>query len=156
MPRKSGSVSAKNKCAPARVASGEAKWTCYSKDSLVKMAKSYNATMVAGSGNGVRKGLKRGLKRGSASGLVNNLMNNNGNSNGVAVRGGKRIIVAGKSKKQIWDQLSSRLFGQCGGNEMCWADQSFVRNMANKEISSRTEIKWAERFAHFFWLKDLF
>ena len=136
MVRKSGSKSVKNKCAPGRVSKGDVKWTCYSKESLVKMAKSYNVTVGNGGGNG--KG-EVGVK--GASGLVNNLLTmTNGTRDGISdgISGGKPIAYMGKSKKQIWDQLSDRLFNQCSGDEMCWADQSFVKKLGNKEINSKT------------------
>ncbi len=134
MVRKSGSKSMKNKCAPGRVGKCDAKWTCYSKESLIKMAKSYNVTIGNGGGNGRGKGNRR-VK--GASGLVNNLLTM------VDKRsGGKRIMYTGKSKKQIWDQLSNRLFNQCGGDEMCWAEQGFVKRLNNKEIDSKTFKPW--------------
>ena len=89
MVRKSGSKSVKNKCAPGRVSKGDVKWTCYSKESLVKMAKSYNVTVGNGGGNG--KG-EVGVK--GASGLVNNLLTmTNGTRDGISdgISGGKPI-----------------------------------------------------------------
>lgn len=143
MVRKSGSKSMKNKCAPGRVSKGDVKWTCYSKESLIKMAKSYNVTIGNGGGSGKNgkngKNGKKGVGVKGASGLVNNMLTMvEGNEGSRGRMGGKRIAYVGKSKKQIWDQLSDRLFYQCKGDEMCWADQGFVKKLGDKEIDSKT------------------
>lgn len=139
MVRKSGSKSFKNKCAPSRISKGDAKITCYSKDSLVKMAKSYNEHVGKKSKGG--SGNKRRTQKTGASGLVNNFMNLSGKvdtNNEVNIYKGGRISWQGKNKKQIWEQLSSRLFNRCGNDDMCWADQGFVKNLGDKQINDKT------------------
>ena len=159
MVRKSGKISLANKCAPARVDRGDIKLTCYSKDSLIKMAKSFNESLINGgrrrSGleNDGRWSSKRKKDKKGASGLVDNILfhdiGNNNNRESIPALSGGRIVYIGKSKKQIWDQLSKRLFNRCGDNEMCWKDQQFVKRLSDKEINEKTfKPKMPESWKH--------
>ena len=148
------------KCAPARISGGDAKITCYSKESLVKMAQSFN-THVSNNSVGGKQSVKgskgsklKQVRFKSVSGLVNNMMPfvNDTDNNGRAAGGigGKKIAYKGKTKKQIWSQLSDRLFSQCGGNEMCWKEQPFVKMIGNREINEKTfkpkmPVSWKKR-----------
>ena len=83
------------------------KISCLSKESLIKIIKAYNK-QIRSSGGGSNSTSKN-----------------------------KPISFKNKSKKKLWEDLRSKMSGECD-NEVCWIDRSFMRDVYDPEIHDNT------------------